>query len=409
MKTAMKANNDGPFVVIGHRQQKMRRDATESAKRRSVPTGGTTRTGYFYRRWRGKHLPASSGINGVIYYAYQVAGKRTVVCLHTTDLEEAKRRATPFLNAVAWSDRQAYLEAMVRLGDAARAELQAPPADDVIPLASAWDRYVASRRRPASGTRTLAGYRQQFEAFRSWAPQGTHALHQVTPALAERYAYELDGQHASGTVNAHLTTLRLVWRVLLPRAANPWAGVKSSKRDDRTHYRRLTLDEVKRILAVARGEMRTLCVIGYTTGLRLIDAVLLDWASVDIADGIITLTPVKTRRTGKSVTIPIHPMLIDALGHDGTGPVMPGLAARYRSDPTSLPKLFAEVLKSAKIEAASFHCFRVTWQTLQDEGGTSRVFARAVLGHSSPSMSDTYSRAEVERMRDSVLSAIPPV
>lgn len=58
---------------------------------------------------------------------------------------------------------------------------------------------------------------------------------------------------------------------------------------------------------------------------------------------------------------------------------------------------------------ASFHSFRTTFQSLNDDAGTSRVHIRGILGHVSTSMSDTYSRLEVERARKSVAAALPLV
>lgn len=58
---------------------------------------------------------------------------------------------------------------------------------------------------------------------------------------------------------------------------------------------------------------------------------------------------------------------------------------------------------------ASFHSLRVTFQSLNDAAGTSRVFTRSVTGHSDSKMSDTYSRTDVEKVRTAVAKELPAV
>ena len=56
----------------------------------------------------------------------------------------------------------------------------------------------------------------------------------------------------------------------------------------------------------ARDEWRTLVLLGYYTGARLSDCCKMEWKAVDLAEGALTYTQGKT---GKEVTIPLHPDL----------------------------------------------------------------------------------------------------
>ena len=94
------------------------------------------------------------------------------------------------------------------------------------------------------------------------------------------------------------------------------------------------------------------------------------------------------------------------------GPVLPEVAACYRRNHVYPCKEASRIFRQAKVfntdaGRASFHSYRTTWQTLNDAAGTSRVIARAVLGHTGAAISDTYSRTDAERARKAVGKAIP--
>jgi len=184
-------------------------------------------------------------------------------------------------------------------------------------------------------------------------------------------------------------------------------------------YRRLDVAEVRRLHGKAKGNYRLLVALGYSTGLRLVDCALLEWPAVDLAGGFLRVIPRKTanrkRRAegGGMVTPPILPDVAALLPKaKRKGFVMPAVAADYQSQTIGgkLAKLFdLAKVKDTTAGRASFHSLRVTWMTLNDEAGTSRIVSRAILGHQGAAMSDHYSRADASKARDAVEKAIPRI
>ena len=119
-------------------------------------------------------------------------------------------------------------------------------------------------------------------------------------------------QPARGTTfNRHINTLSLIWRTLaadMPKKAklgeNPFAWDKTTRRGirriplkhgERPHRRQdLTMAELVSIIKAAKGEMRILIALGFYTGLRLGDCVLMDWGKIDWGNGLIITRSAKT-------------------------------------------------------------------------------------------------------------------
>lgn len=384
---------------------------------------GRPRTGNLFKRWRGRYVRASDTLPGVFYLRVQIAGKRQNLCLHTKDRTDADREAARFVGHIKFSDRENYLRQLIEIGRQAERELAGlrnADAAAMLPLASTWETYVGSKRRPNSGPATLKAYRFQWQAFHAWAPQMVKTLPDLSPRLCEEYIAHLEKQGlTAATVNKHIGLLRLVFRVLFPGCANPWAGLHSTAVSTPECHRRLSAKETRALIHCATGEWRRLLQIGYYTGLRLVDASLLDWSEIDLPGRTISLLPRKTARRRKvPVRIPIVTALAGILQETPTsqriGPVLPATARRYRTDPSHGPKVLRGIfaiagVKDTKEGKASFHSLRVTWQSMADDAGVSRVIARSVLGHSGAAMSDTYSRLDLDRARAQVEKAIAPV
>lgn len=396
------------------------------------------RTGYLFKRWRGKHIRAKSDVDAPYYFAYQVNNERRTVALHTKDHEEAQRRMGEFMGkARHTSTRDEWLRSLIDMGKWAERELRgAHLAADPVYVESAWARYLASRRRPNSGEGTLKMYNAHWKALQRWLPPHVKRLGEVTPGLAEQYVRYLETPRTievgpgkkkrtvtrsmtAATVDKNLSFLRLFWRVLTPDEQSPWSGLHSAMDHEPTTHRALDVAEVRNLLSVAEGEWKTLILTGYTTGLRLKDCCLLDWSAVDLAEKVIHLAPAKTRRKAPGrLAIPILPELMSTLvltdPGQRAGPVLPGIAALYNRDRATVVKRIKKIFVQANVHdsgdgTSGFHSLRTTWQTLNDIAGTSRVIARSVLGHKSASMSDTYSRMDAGAARKAVEKAIPRV
>lgn len=380
-----------------------------------------------YRRFRGKRYSPHSRVDGVYYLSLRCGGRATTVCLHTRDRSEAEARSAALIGEMRHlPDRIAYLRALIAAGKRAERELAGLLREtDPAGLDTLWARFVASKRRPRrTAASTLSGYRGICDQFTMWCGRaGVRLQREVTPELAERYIEALEAQKKLGTVEAHLRCLRLVWRVLDP--SNPtFSGLHSTRNDACHHYRPLSIAEVARIYQKAAGELRVLVAIGYTTGLRLVDACCLRWdqadpereSRIELERGVIRVRPRKTTRYGKTLEIPVVPPLSGLLSAIPAacrrGPVLPELSALYDRDASAVSKRIAALFSAAGVGdtdagRASFHSFRATYQTLMDNAGVARQVTRSVTGHTGPAMSDTYSRIAVEVVRRAVEGAIP--
>ena len=59
--------------------------------------------------------------------------------------------------------------------------------------------------------------------------------------------------------------------------------------------------QIDAIFKLAEGDMRTLCMIGLYTGLRLGDAVTLKWSEIDFDNSLISRLPNKTKKLRKNL------------------------------------------------------------------------------------------------------------
>lgn len=392
--------------------------------------GGRPRTGYLFRRdHSGGVLPIDGDSTCIIWLRYTHAGERVTQTLNTCDADEARRRRGEILAAAPGRsvDRRAYLEGLVRTGEWAKRELLGAEGRSIM-IADGWAKFLSSRRRRNPGERTLKEYKTRWGQFAAWcAASGLRTFHDVDVAAAERYVVQLEAPRvvagkavdlSGDSVNTHLMCLRMVWGVVTPAAVSPWAGMRSAKGSAGSLWRRLTVLEVQALCRVAEPEYRLLVVLGFTSGLRLVDCALMEWSAVDLELGRLTVKPRKTagrkrRSAGRGVVQPpILPdlrVLLSAVG-SREGYILPAIAARYANG--TLGKALAALWDLAGVKAtteglASFRSLRVTFQSLCDDAAVSRVAIRSVMGHESEAMSDTYSRLDQAAVGKAVGAAIP--
>jgi integrase len=214
-----------------------------------------------------------------------------------------------------------------------------------------------------------------------------------------------------------------MYRTLTDSDETPFSRIKNKPIDTVSHEA-LTPNQLKAVLTTTKGDLQTLLLIGVYTALRLKDACLLKWTCVDLERNTITVTPSKTsRRSGKVVCLPIHPVLLERLQ---TLPrknqyVLPYVAWRYLGDISALSHKLHKAFTKAGIETKnqdgrtiiSFHSLRFSMgQALIGAGYSLDVIAQ-VLGHSSITMSRYYSHLADNVKSQAILSLpsftpIPP-
>ena len=355
-----------------------------------------------------------------------IDGKRYSRSTRTRDRDQAERFLQRFLAPLGLGERR-------------------------LPLADVWNAYVVSPNRNELAPATLDAKRVVWMHFAKWMEHNylpVNDLAGVTSEMIAEYLALLRANLCGSSYNGRVCVLREIFRTLAAKAGfedDPWEGVRL--RPDDSHSRReLTLEEIKRLLDVARRagmrdegrgkseeyEWHKLFLIGIYTGLRLGDCCRLDWAQVNLAAGVIQIVPRKTRRHHqRMVTIPIHPSLgrallstIEQSNNPNnrtilTGPVLPAIAemygrARWRVS-HELAKIFraAGIATSVWIEGrrhrtpeATFHSLRHTFVSFAANAGVPLHIVQSIVGHESTAMTRHYYHENLAALKSAV-AAIP--
>lgn len=354
---------------------------------------------------------------GQIYWLrYKYKNEPFAESLNTVDPMEAKRR---------FDDKMTLVKAAVLEGSFAIKFSTAPKSlfdhQGKVPIKSAWKYYLGSPQRPDAKDATLAQYEYQYERFVSW--MGVHHqeiqfVAQVTRAIANEYVSDLRSKVRPGTYNKHVNLLRLVFRIMnedVEGAINPWEKITHLKLD--TYSRRaFSMKEIINIFLKAIGELKTLCILGFYTGLRLGDCCCLRWIEVDFDNNVIKRV---VRKTGKLVVIPMKSELRAHLSslQKGGEYVSPKASEDYRRDSAAMTDQFQSLFrkcgirlyqegtgvkgKRAKVEVG-FHSLRHTFVTMCGENGVSQAAVQAIVGWGNPAMAKTYTHVGQESLRDAI-------
>lgn len=376
------------------------------------------RTGHLYRR------------GGVWWIQYRLNGEvfRQSLGVDTKDDAEKKAAAimAPFTVA-SKEDILATVHGRLSQTKEERAEIESK-ANPPLAIAKAWRDFLAAPNRPDTGPATLAQYEGQWHLFADWLAKNhkeAEQLQAVSREIANEYAAHLTGRKLTpNTFNKHVRLLSLVFRILRRQAQiseNPWSEIERKKLKT-FHRRELTIEELRRVCAAAKGELRRLLALGVYTGARLGDAVTLDWKNVDLVRGFIRYTPRKTaRQSGRVLTVPIHPTLAAILAETPEskrrGRVLRRFAKLYEHGAASIitneiKQHFetCEIVTNQegrgknKAVEVGFHSLRHTAISMLREAGNPLSVTMGLVGHSSLAVHDSYSHAGEAAMKSAIAS-----
>jgi integrase len=175
--------------------------------------------------------------------------------------------------------------------------------------------------------------------------------------------------------------------------------------------RALSSDEVRRLLVCMEEPWRTLALVMTSVGLRIGEALALDWQHVDLKTGVIHVRrnwthgewgSLKSRNAVRDLPIN-HEMLmaLEAL----QVPLAAGwlLWPNRRGGPQSAMNLAARELKpackAAGLPPLGWHALRHTALTLLQQGGMTGPEAQMMAGHGTQAMTARYTHASMERLR----------
>ncbi len=352
--------------------------------------------------------------------AWQSAGKRYKRTTGTGSRRKAERIRDEFLAPFKLKDETEILRGMVsRLEDVTEKRVAIENAQPALIIGETWRAWHSTQTRPTP--QTLEQYRFQWEKFRAWLRENRpdiRELRQITRADAVAYTAALRQEVTPSTWNRHITLLRSIFRELADNeearlTGNPFDKIKRQSCIQQSR-RELTIDELRRVCESAEGELRILLALGIYTGLRLADAVLLEWGAVDLMRQIITN---RNRKTGKAVAIPIHPTLMQMLSeipaHGRQGQLLPEMAKLYRERrrdrvTNAIQAHFKEcgirihqdgtgpgTDKRAVIEVG-FHSLRHSFVSMNAAAGTPLAMMQALVGHANPAMTRHYVHEDIQ-------------
>jgi integrase len=295
------------------------------------------------------------------------------------------------------------------------------------------------RRKGEISPASFAAYKGATERFLAWLEKA-----------ADRPLAELETRHfvafrdteakrvSASTANKFTKLLRVIFEDArrdghtADNPARDCPRLKVANKDTSDTRRPFSVDELRRILATADDEMRSLILFGLYTGQRLGDLARLTWQNVDLQAGEIHLV---TGKTGRVVRIPIaSPLLahIETLpaGDNPKAPLHPRAAAIVDAADgkvATLSRQFGELLASVGLVEArsheakkdgqgraarrgkselSFHSLRHTATSLMKNAGVSPAIVQDIIGHDSAEISAHYTHVE-HSAKALALAALP--
>lgn len=287
-----------------------------------------------------------------------------------------------------------------------------------------WLRGKTYSRQDGTSTR----YAASVERFCTFLDKKTDLpIAAVTPHDCQKFYDRLVADKlAPATLVVEMKTISSVFnhaRRLGLISTNPATAVQLPERIKQVKRQTFTPAQVQMLFDAAEAEWRTCILLGYYGGLRLGDAVTLEWGAVDLAGNKLV---VETHKTGETLEIPMHPTLeahLTKLAGDSQGPLCPGLAAVPVGGRSGLSKQFLAVMRKAgvgnnavdtggqrKLSRLSFHALRASFNSALHNKGVDQELRRKLTGHKSDAVNDRYSVTEIATLREAVnkLPALKP-
>jgi integrase len=239
------------------------------------------------------------------------------------------------------------------------------------------------------------------------------------------YRKALASTLSSNSTNHHIKCARMMFKMARRDALiaeNPAEFVERVKKKGGYERRPFTEEEIRRVLAEADDEWRSMILFALYTGQRLSDVAAFTWAQVNLEKAEIRF---ETAKTGRRMLIPIAAPLLTNLKSirkkdKGAGPIHPRAAATLNKNykTSTLSNQFANLLAAAGLRnkvshkkekdgragaktgaQLSFHSLRHTAVTLLKEAGVPHAVVQELIGHDSEQMSEHYTHVGIEALK----------
>ena len=356
-------------------------------------------------------------------------GRRTQTSTGTTDKRKAQRIAGELDAAAREASEGRFIESRARK---TIAHIFSIGNADKLPSSSLGDFLEAwlSRKSIEAGEAThkkYVGVVAQFKA--AIGSKVKRDISGITAADISHFRDTLSERVSVGTTNTALKIIRSAFgqarRDGLVDVNEAERVTILKQRDDAFERKPFTLQELKRILAVATDEWRGMILFGIYTGQRLGDIAALTWNNLDLELKELQLV---TEKTGRRQTLPLAaPLLryIESLpaGDKPDAPLFPRAHATVErlGRASQLSNQFYDLLATTglvkkkthqadpknkkgrdgkrELNPLSFHSLRHTATSLLKRAGVSDAVAMEFIGHDSVASNRGYTHIDTQTLK----------
>lgn len=299
-----------------------------------------------------------------------------------------------------------------------------------------WSEEWEKRKFPNVAHATQVRYKNSIKTFIAWLSDGAdRPLESLTVSQVREYRDFLEaGGRSIRTCQFYIADIGSVYRSAVREGLvghNPVSALEARSVAPEVQRKPFTLQEVKSLInAAPSNEWRGVILLGAFAGLRLGDASSLQWDSIDLSKGTITIIPSKTKRKGRVLVIPMHPeiraYLADSAPAGQDGAIFPtlehgavkgrnGLSRQFRGimenadvpqDISAARKKAAEELESGKhrhkLPERSFHSLRHTFTSWLANADVPAELRMKLTGHTTADVHAGYTHHELVTLSDAV-------
>lgn len=290
-------------------------------------------------------------------------------------------------------------------------------------IAHRWSEFLALRH-VNSTVNTHVALKTTYKAITEYFDPHTK-LEDLTPAACANWLMHLLGTKRIKTVTANYyrqwLSIFFNWCVDLSyMTVNPFTQIRRVK-PQRAVRNPMTREDVEALVRVAHKSKHSFwayaVLLAWHTSLRLSDVSFLEKKSINWTDETIAITPIKTKKVGIEVVVPIEPTelypvlreMYDQSNPALYGPlsrfVCPEMALRYQADGgRTLNGSFETLRKWAGVdEGKSFHCLRHGFCSRMMNAGADCIVVSSITGHTNLNTLRGYVKVSDQAKRNALL------
>lgn len=370
--------------------------------------------------------------SGIYYYRFKIKGKQYRGSTGKKTLKQAeliaRKRKKEISGSGSYNDLfDRLLSSISELPLLQQEEIRRSLAQQLIAsnqnqmlIDHAFDAYLLKPKKGNPQEAHLNRNKSYWNHFTQWLNEkhpSVKYMNEITHSIADAYmSYKWSQNISERTYNAHLGFLRNIFDLLRLNAGlidNVWKNIDKLKLNT-THKEALNKDEIRAILNVAEGSVKTLILIGLYTGMRLGDCCHLKWSEIDFNKQLITK---KTSKTGTIVTLPIAPIIDSELSKLPMNKefVLPEIGEHYPNHADKISRQIKNVFEQAGIKTTvksekgnrqivkyGFHSLRHTFVSMLHENNVPQMAVMAMVGHNSQDVHRIYQHTSEDLKRNAI-------